>query len=48
MTMTEIAGLVIGLIPLCMTACSSLSKFVEAVNDAPAEIKALAEEVKDF
>lgn len=46
--MADISGLVIGLIPLWMTACSAHSMFIEAVNDAPAEIKALAEEVKGY
>lgn len=46
--MAEIAGPVVGLISLCMKAFSALSQFVEAVNDAPSEIKALAKEVNGF
>lgn len=44
----ETIGLIVGPTPLCAMAYFAHSKFVETMNDASAEIKALAEEVKGF
>ncbi len=46
--MAEIAGLVLGVIPLCITAYSALSSFVDAFKDAPTEIKTVANQVMAF
>lgn len=41
----EVAGLVFGVIPLCVATTCKLRNFISSLDDAPSSIKALAQEV---